>query len=501
MTVSAALLETSPADLADALQQAHVAVFDFETSGLNPRFAAIAGLGVYLPELDRCFYVNVGHGLVDPRIPRHSLDRLAAAVRPFVENSDRHAVFHNAAFDLRFLIKMELGIRCRVSCTIIHAHRVDENLKGYGKEKTYHYHLDQISYGLKELTTIYFGERPPRLREVTQRNTISSPPADVAEYCAMDVVNTWRLYERCRQVVEGDPALRDLTREIDDPNNIVIAKMLWEGMAIDAEEAGKQLGRYRQAIQACNDRIWKLAGLSARIGTPREIVALLNRLGIDVRSARSEELRDAFDECGDGPDRTILALLLSRTAMEQRCSSFLVPLTTHSRYTAGRLYPNRFSSTLTTTRFSSSPNIQNLPGRADVTADDTWRGLLSPDCCESHGTRNVLAAKDGHLLVSMDLSAAEPRYLAMLFQRALERREADYRARRAQINADRWGSYPVLMDAMRRTQKNSSYQTQEIAWPCYDEDPLWRVFRHGGDPYNALLCAMDPGPRKSVSVN
>src|SRR5262245_65122523 len=49
----------------------------------------------------------------------------------------------------------------------------------------------------------------------------------------------------------------------------------------------------------------------------------------------------------------------------------------------------------------------------------------------------------------------------------------------------------------------------EIRWPRYRRDPLWRVFRHGdpfGDPYNALLAALDPegreqGDRKSTRLN
>ena len=88
---------------------------------------------------------------------------------------------------------------------------------------------------------------------------------------------------------------------------------------------------------------------------------------------------DGGDDRGGRPDATarkVLALFVSKMQMEQRRSSFLIPLPEKVRYTGGRLYADRFASTLVTTRFSSSPNLQNLPGRADAFApDDPGPGL------------------------------------------------------------------------------------------------------------------------------
>ena len=193
------ILEVKTASLRQALAAESLAVFDFETSDVRPREAIVAGLGVYLPEQHRCFYLNIGHQVPDDRHPRISEADAAAAVGEFLGDPLKHAVMHNATYDLRMMFKMGITIDCRVSCSLIHTHRTDENLREYGDEATHHYWLDRVTYGLKELTVVLFNERPPSLHDVIGRtNTILAPVHDVAVYCAQDVVNTYNLYERNR---------------------------------------------------------------------------------------------------------------------------------------------------------------------------------------------------------------------------------------------------------------------------------------------------------------
>ena len=65
--------------------------------------------------------------------------------------------------------------------------------------------------------------------------------------------------------------------------------------------------------------------------------------------------------------------------------------------------------------------------------DAPRRQALPPGCGEQQATRNVFVARAGHVLVSLDLSAAEPRYLAMLFQRALEQKHGPYLVKREEL--------------------------------------------------------------------
>jgi DNA polymerase I-like protein with 3'-5' exonuclease and polymerase domains len=505
-------LETDPDEFRSVLADSTIIVADFETSDVRPRVAAFAGLGVYFPESHRCFYLNIGHAIRDDRFPLVSEQQLAELLRSFLLNPTNVLVMHNASYDLRMMLKLELDIRCKVCCTLIQTHRIDENMRTFGAEPTSHTHLERVTYGLKELTVVFFKQRPPKLDSITGgKNTIFTPVEQVAKYCSLDVVNTFNLYDRAQLVFDCDPVLRKLIDEIDDPNNIVLAKMIWAGISIDVDEARRQRTAYESAIQACREEIWKLLDTQAALETPDEIVRLIRRLHLEKEleydpypvgddeeraSLTRDRLASLIRECSNERSRTVLALLISKMQMQQRIWSFLNPLPKHVRYSDHRLYANRFDSTLVTTRFSTSPNVQNLPKRADaISEDDEWLNLIPDDCKENQKTRNLFVAKPGYTLVSMDLSAAEPRYLAMLFQRGLEERDSWYWQRRKELDAERIDKYPELMSVMKETQNPlKDSVVPGILWPEYETDPLLEVFTTGvpfSDPYNALLAAMD----------
>lgn len=502
--------------LAAALSTARVAVVDFETTGLRPHMDQIVGMGIYLPEQDAAFYINMGHGLSDARYLRYDTKVVAAVMQPFVADLSRHLIAHNATFDMRWIIKMGLDIRCRISCSLVHSHRVDENLHEHHRERTTHFHTP-VTYGLKELTVIYFNEKPPTLHGVIgQINTSSAPVHAVATYCILDCYNTWRLYHRAEGIIHRDLQLRRLTEEIDDPNLLVLTKMMAEGILVDMAEASRQIVIYQEAIQACRNEIWRAARINWPLDTPSQMLVVLRHLqvGQDLGydpfylplyagerdpSVSRDVLFEVFEACQNPDKRRVIAAFIAKTLMEQRLSSFLKPLPQHVQLTAGRLYPNRFSSTLVTTRFSCSPNLQNMPRKmgdeGDIDEDEVWRSVLPPECTTFQTTKDIFLAKPGHTLVVMDLSAAEPRYLSLLFQRALSLKDSHYQVQRQQLQQWRREAYPLLLTRMRSTAKpyEAPEETNEIVWPEYDEDPLYRVFKHGqpfNDPYNAMLVAM-----------
>ncbi len=430
---------------------------------------------------------------------------------------------------------MGVDVRCRVSCTMVLTHRLDENLRSFGSGRTTHYHLPAVTYGLKELTQVFFRRKPPTLHDVIgERNTLNAPPRLVADYCRIDVVNTYNLFSRFHAALGvGDPlspSPRDLTRrqldpvyrlatDIDDPNNLVLARMMWEGVGIDAAEAARQRERYQRSIQACRDEIWRTLGIRWPLETPANVLRVMRSLGVkgdlgydpfaaypdptvDWRvSVASEILLDVYENVNDPFKQRVIALLLSMSLMKQRLSAFLDTLPAKARYSDDRLYPDRFDSTLVTTRFSSSPNLQNFPGKADK--EEAWQRSLPASCKEYSRTRNLFVARPGYTLVSIDLKAAEPRYMALLFQRALKTRNDEYLEKRRRARRLRREHYPDLMAAMRRLQNKQPTEPFTVEWPNITDDPLWRVFKHGvptDDPYNALLIAMDPaGHQQAVA--
>ncbi len=202
-----------------------------------------------------------------------------------------------------------------------------------------------------------------------------------------------------------------------------------------------------------------------------------------------EILEELFDALTSDQKKTVVAAILSMWTMKQRISSFINPLIRQA--SGGRLYIDRFSSTTTSTRFSSSPNLQALPGRADTLTDKDPVMTLPLECRDHQRTRDMIVAKPGCYLLSFDLSAAEPRYLAMACQKALRDKGASFQLARRRLQGLRQEKYALLLAAMYASRIDKKYKPQPIAWPELEEDPLWRVFDDGGDPYEALLKAVD----------
>lgn len=368
-------LRTDLTGLRIALNRHRRLVFDFETDGLDPRRAIPAGIGFYFPKTDEAWYANLGHCQVDPLIPKHDRQKLINALIDFFGDPSRHAIAHNASYDLRMLMQLGVPIRCRVSCTMILAHRCDENLVQREKTNTTH-KLLKVGYGLKSLTAVLFGVQPPTLNgTIGGTNTIFAAPAAVARYCIADVANTWRIYKHYQKLVEQDEGLRRLIEEIDEPNHIVLAKMIWEGISVDCDEARCQIIAYDEAIHVCRKIIWKEIGAQLPVDTPKQVQKILSRIGVtdavyhevpeEVReyceiSARNDDLEQYFYKTTVASQRLILAAVLAMRKMKQRQSSFLRPLGEKVQCD-GRLRPAFFSSLLVTTRFSSTPNLQNLP--------------------------------------------------------------------------------------------------------------------------------------------
>jgi DNA polymerase I-like protein with 3'-5' exonuclease and polymerase domains len=518
------MIQWDPNALVSALKTAPLAVFDFETSSLRPREAIIAGLGILIPENESVFYVNVGHTTADPNFPIVPVRQLIDALQPFLSDPERTAVFHNSTYDLRCFFRMGINkITCQCADSLVLSHRVDENIHSDNLEPTTHRGLGEepLTYGLKQLTFAYYGERPPTIMDATGgMSTITAPVSNVAQYCAADLRNTWRLYQRAMQIISQSESLLDLVRMIDNPSNLIVSEMMWEGIQVDLDECVRQEMGYLERIQKCRDTIWSELQFRDPIETPNQIVSALKRLKVEAKmkydpfspeietdergnvlfyrkvSIKKDYLLEVFDRAGDTRAQRVIALFLMKQLMQQRISAFLNKLPDMASRTAGRLYAERFSSTLTSTRYSSSPNLQNLPGKADDSDDDKrWQILVPDDASEIETTRNIFIAKPGYTLVAADLTAAEPRYLSLIFQRALLERDGDLQRRRSELNALRRERYPALLDAMYRGRDPAMIPEKEgMGWPSYVEDPLYSVFKRGvpfNDPYDALLATID----------
>jgi len=205
----------------------------------------------------------------------------------------------------------------------------------------------RITYGLKELTFAYYGEKADTIIDATGgQNTLVAIPSAVANYCGADCRNTWRLYERAMSIIKRDEDLNKLTWNIDNPCNLVVSEMMWTGVKIDLNEAQRQIEIYRGRIQQCRDLIWAELQCRDPLETPKQVIEVLKRLNLEERlgfdpfvpefeldererliyardvTIKKEYLLELFDRAGTGQAQRVIALFLAKWQMEQRISAF-----------------------------------------------------------------------------------------------------------------------------------------------------------------------------------
>lgn len=120
-----------------ALTDQDVVAFDFETTGLSTKYNRPVGLGAYVGATGEAFYLNVRHNRSDANIPRYASEELADALRFFFNSSDRVSVWHNATFDIRWIQKLGIDIRCKVLCTLMELCFVKHIVDGQRHHFTY----------------------------------------------------------------------------------------------------------------------------------------------------------------------------------------------------------------------------------------------------------------------------------------------------------------------------------------------------------------------------
>ena len=81
----------------------------------------------------------------DPVFPLHEPSEVAEVLSGFFGEPSHNAIAHNAAYDLRCIFKLGVNVQCRITCTLINAHRIDENIRQFGKEPTYHDYANATS--------------------------------------------------------------------------------------------------------------------------------------------------------------------------------------------------------------------------------------------------------------------------------------------------------------------------------------------------------------------
>ncbi|OAP41464.1 DNA polymerase I [Sinorhizobium glycinis] len=396
-------IETLDRWIADA-REAGVFGFDTETNSLDPMRADLVGFSLAIADYGgnplggaiRAAYVPLIHkngvgdllggGLVENQIPvREAVSRL----KDLLEDPSVLKVAQNLKYD--YLVMKRHGITLEsFDDTMLMSYVVDA---GNG------------AHGMDSLAERWLGHVPIPYKDVagTGKASVSFDFVDIdraTAYAAEDADVTLRLWH----VLKPRLAAKGLTRvyeRLERPLIAVLAHMEERGITVDRQILSRLSGELAQGAAALEDEIYRLAGETFTIGSPKQLGDILfGKMGFPGGTktktgqwSTSASVLEDLAAVGHELPRKIVdwrQLTKLKSTYTDALPGFVHPETrrVHTCYALAATTTGRLSS--------SEPNLQNIPVRT----------------AEGRKIRTAFIATPGHKLVSADYSQIELRVLA-----------------------------------------------------------------------------------------
>jgi DNA polymerase-1 len=312
-------------------------------------------------------------------------------LKPWLEDPKQQKVGQNLKFDLH--IFNNHGIRMR---GIAH----DTLLQSYVLESHRKHDMDSLAQrhlGLK--TTSY--------DEITGKgiNRISFSKVDLnvaRDYAAEDADITLRLHGYMWPLLEREPKLTYIYRDIELPAMEILFEIERFGVLVDAASLDKQTIDLSERIQVIEKEAFEEAGSNFNLSSPKQLQEILfNQKQLPIlkktpggKPSTNEEVLQQL-----ALDHPLPALILNHRTLSKLKTTYTEKLPRMLDENTGRIHTNYAQAVANTGRLASNePNLQNIPIRTE----------------EGRRVREAFIAPTGSVIVSADYSQIELRIMAHL---------------------------------------------------------------------------------------
>lgn len=310
---------------------------DTETTGLDPhchklRLVQIAAAGYPTLVID-CFKTDIKR------------------IQPLLDGG-AILIFHNAKFDIQFLLKAGLNIPQKVFDT-----QIAYQILNAGKE--------EVKCSLKHICKELLGEELDKEERLS--DWLSDKLSDnQLSYAAKDSEVLLLLRNKLRDDL-FKAKLVDVAK-IEFDCLLAVAMMELNGILLDSVKWKQNLGRALNEKEELEAQLKPLLGQKTLIDydinldSPAQLkLAIKDKLGLDVSGTSVESLKP------HAKDHKAIALLLKYRKIQKLISSFGNSLLDKINLITGRLHPSYWQCGSAAGRFSaSSPNLQQIPRQGEV---------------------------------------------------------------------------------------------------------------------------------------
>lgn len=350
----------------------HGFAVDLETTSLDIRSAQIVGVAL-ASQPGSAYYIPLNTYLsskdtsesmplfqmpddIKTKTVAFDMNPILALLKPLLEDSKIPKYTHNGKYEFGVLYNYGIVLKGIAFDTMLAAYLL------YPGERL----------GLKELASRFLGVEMQPFQNLVGKGKQQIGFADVAvdaaaSYAAADADMTYRLYVLLRPQIE-DKKLADLLYTIEQPLQMVLSKMEYEGVCVDVNYLGALEKNYAAQLAILSKDIIQMAGVPFNLNSPKQLSEILfAKLKLPVvKKTKTGLSTDASVLEKLAPQYPIAQKLLEYRTLEKLMTTYIQALPQLRHPVTGRIHAS-FNQTVTTTgRLSSSnPNLQNIPIRSE----------------------------------------------------------------------------------------------------------------------------------------
>ena len=372
------------------IEQAKEFAFDTETTSIDYMQAEIVGLSFAL-EVGEAAYVPLTHDYEGAPV---QLDRneVLEKFKPLLESTELKKIGQNLKYDRNVLLNHGIDMRGIEHDTMLQSYVCDASANRHD--------LDELAKKYLNVSTTHFEDIAGKGVKQLKFNQIEIEPA--ADYAAEDADIALQLHGLLNRIVQAEPALNKVYREIEVPLLGVLSTIERTGVMVDADLLHQQSNEIEKKVAAIETLAHEDAGQTFNLGSSKQIGQLLYEVkGMPVirktPKGQPSTAEDVLEQLAS--DYPLPKLILEYRSLSKLKSTYTDKLPLQINEKTGRVHTSYHQAVASTGRLSSSdPNLQNIPIRTE----------------EGRRIREAFVAPKGYQLLAADYSQIELRIMAHL---------------------------------------------------------------------------------------
>ena len=374
----------------DRLSSVSFFAIDTETTSIDYMSAQLVGVS-FAVGVGEAAYLPLAHDYVG--VPEQvDFSRAINALKPVLENESIAKVGQNLKYDLSILASYGLTLKGELYDTMMESYVVNSVATRHNMDALARHYLDITTTSFEDVA----GKGASQL-------TFNQVPLEVArDYAAEDADVTYRLHQALWPLIEREPKLLHIFRDVEMPLVRVLSKIERQGALLDPGLLNKQSSELGRRIEELKDAAWSLAEEEFNLDSPKQLQEIFfEKQGLPVlKKTPGGKPSTAEPVLVDlARDYELPALILEYRGLAKLKSTYTDKLPKDINTDSGRVHTSYHQAVTATGRLSSSdPNLQNIPIKT----------------AQGRKVRAAFVAPEGKKILAADYSQIELRIMGHL---------------------------------------------------------------------------------------